>query len=126
MNLILFIHQNSSKKGVTFKKIIDQTFKSIETQTFQTFNSFKAKLKQASNYHTDIFILLADSNSRLKELNSLVDLIEDKRVIIILPDNLETTISKVHRFFPRYFTYVNDTYTDLCAVINKMLNNEKR
>jgi len=122
MNLILFVHQDSSKKGVTFKKIIDENFKEIEIQTLQAFNAFKARLKQVSNYNKDIFVLFADSKSRLNELTSLIDLIEDKRIILILPDESGATILKAHQFFPRYFTYVNDTYKDLCDVISKMIN----
>ncbi len=122
MNLILFIHQDSAKKGVTLKKIIDQTFTRVEIQTFQTFNTFKARLKQVSNYNKEIFILFADSKKRLSELNSLIDLLDNKRLILILPDDSKATMSMAHQFFPRYFTYVNDTYKDLCDVISKMIN----
>ncbi|MCF6246033.1 MAG: hypothetical protein L3J69_01600 [Desulfobacula sp.] len=122
MNLILFIHQDSSKKGTTLKKIIDQTFTGIEIQTLQTFNTFKARLKQASNYNKEIFVLFADSKKRLNDLKGLIDLLDNKRLILILPDDSKATMSTVHRFFPRYFTYVTDTYTDLCDVISKMIN----
>ncbi len=122
MNLILFVHQDSSKKGVTLKKIIDQTFTRVEIQIIQTFNAFKARLKQASNYNEEVFILFADSKKRLNELNSLIDLLDSKRLILILPDDSKTTVSMAHQFFPRYFTYVNDTYKDLCDVISKMIN----
>jgi hypothetical protein len=124
MNLILYIHQDSLKKGITLKKIIDQTFTRIDIQILQTFNLFKARLKQPTNYNSEIFILFADSENRLNELTSLIDLIENKRIILILPDESEATISKAHQFYPRFFTYVNDTYKDLCDVVNKMINSK--
>jgi hypothetical protein len=124
MNLILYIHQDSLKKGITLKKIIDQTFTRIDIQILQTFNLFKARLKQPTNYNSEIFILFADSENRLTELTSLIDLLENKRIILILPDESEATISKAHQFYPRFFTYVNDTYKDLCDVVNKMINSK--
>jgi len=125
MNLIFFIHQDSSTKGETLKRVIDQNFREVGIQTFKDFNSFKERLKQISNYDTEIFILLTDSKSRLNKLSSLIDLMENKRIILILPDDLKDTVSIALQFFPRYFTYVNDTYTDLCAVITKLTNKKQ-
>ncbi len=122
MRLIVFIHQDSSTNGQNLEHTIDQNFKHLETKFFQTYNSLKAGLKQIHNYDREIFILLADSKSRLKKLMTLIDLMEDKRIVLILPDNSKAVTSMAHQFFPRYFTSINDTYADLCAVITKMTN----
>ncbi|WP_300455028.1 hypothetical protein [Desulfobacula sp.] len=126
MKLILFVHQNASSKGTTFRKLIKQNFKGLEIETFQTFNGFKTRLKQVSLYDQEIFVLFTDSKDRLKELTSLIDLLEGKRILLILPDDSNATTSVAHHFFPRYFTYVNDTYDDLCAVLIKMTQQEKK
>ncbi len=125
MNLIFFIHQDSSEKGTALETILNQTFKTHETQIFQTINAFKAKLKQVSDYNNEIFILLADSNERLIELSGLLNWMDDKRLLMILPDDSKTTMSMTHQFFPRYFTFLNKTYVDLCDVIIKMSENDK-
>ncbi|NOX33455.1 MAG: hypothetical protein GXP56_06920 [Deltaproteobacteria bacterium] len=123
MKLILFIHQDSSKNGANLENIMDQNFNGIEFSVFNTFNAFKFRLKQAPDYYeNEIFILLADSKKRLDDLISLIDLLNDKRLILILPDESKATISKVHQFFPRFFTRITDTYDDLCSVLNKMIN----
>ena len=125
MNLILFIHEDASNNGELFKKTIDQQFKDLKIDTYRTINSFKEKLKQVSNYLEKVFILFVDSKNRLDELTSLIDLMERQRIILILPDNSRPVISASHQFYPRYFTFMSDTYSDLCAVIDKMTINEK-
>ena len=125
MNLILFAHKDASKKGVILKSIIEQQFKENKIEIFQAFNAFKSRLKQVSIYDKEIFILLADSRNRLKELISLIDLLNDRRIILILSDDSKATTHIAHQFFPRYFTYINDTYDDLCAVLKKMTHQEK-
>jgi len=125
MNLIFFVHQNASRKGTTFKKVMKQNFKQIEIEFFDTFNAFKERLKQIPVYDKEIYILLADSKKRLKELTDLIELLEDKRIVLILPNDSETTISTAHRFFPRFFTYMDDNYGDLYGVLNKMINQKK-
>lgn len=125
MKLILFTHQDSAETGIILKNIIEQKFNETQIQTLQIFNEFKAKLKQPYNYNKEIFVLLADCKNRLKELFSLIDLMEGKRIILILPDDSDFSTSMAHQFFPRFFTYISDTYADLCAVLTKMTNTKR-
>ncbi|MCD4674788.1 MAG: hypothetical protein K8S18_02180 [Desulfobacula sp.] len=126
MNLVLFIHQDASKKGETLKNVIGEKFYGTKLTILHTFNAFKARLKLFSNYSDkEIFILFADSKNRLNELTSLIDLLEGKRLIIILPDESKATLSRASQFFPRFFTPVSETYNDLCDVLNKMMNQDK-
>ncbi|WP_300454985.1 hypothetical protein [Desulfobacula sp.] len=126
MNIILFIHQNSSKKGAIFKHVIDHNFNQIEIQIFQTVKAFKTRLKQALIFEKEIYIIFIDSENRLKELTLLIDLLENKRILLILPTDLSAILSVAHQFFPRVFTFINDTYDDLCAVLTKMINQETK
>ncbi|CCK78443.1 conserved uncharacterized protein [Desulfobacula toluolica Tol2] len=121
MNLILFIHQAAFKKGVILENIIDGYFDGTKRQTLRTVNALKEKLKKGAGFtKNEIFILLVDSRSRLNELTSLIDLLEGKRIILILPDESKTTLSIASKFFPRFFTFVSETYNDLCDVLHKM------
>jgi hypothetical protein len=122
MKLILFIHKNSSQNGLNLKKAIDCKFKEIENQTLMTFNSLKARLKQFVSFNDkEIFILLADSQDHLNELTSLIDLMEDKRIVLVLPDESKKSLSMATKFFPRFFTDMNSNYNDLCDVLKKMV-----
>jgi len=125
MKLIFFIHQDSSQKGLTLKTILNKTFKTDKIQIFKTIRAFKTKLEQVSDYDNEIYIILADSYERLIELNGLADFMDNKRLILVLPDDTKATMSITHQLYPRYFTFVNDTYADLCDVIIKMSNINK-
>lgn len=125
MNLILYIHQDTSGKGDHFKRVIEENFKKVEMELFQTLNAFKTRLKKISRYNEEIFILFADSENRLKELSELIELLEDKRIIFILPDDRKQTLSLSLKFFPRFITFSNNNYADLCDVLNKMMTQNK-
>lgn len=126
MNLILFVHKDDSKNGVILKNIIEKRFKENQIEIFQTFNTFKSRLKQISIYDKEIFILLADSKKRLTELTSLIDLLNDRRIILILSDDSKATTHIAHQFFPRFLTNISDNYKDLCSVLNKMVKKETK
>ncbi len=126
MNFVLFVHENSSEKGIDLKNSITQKIKVTDLQIFQTFNALKARLKVFPTYNKEeIFILLADSKHRLNELITLIDLLETKRLILILPDDSKATLSIAHKFFPRYFTFMDDAYDDLGEVLIQMIKKEK-
>jgi hypothetical protein len=126
MRLIVFIHQDASSKGEIFKKVIDKNFKGLKVLSLHTFNALKARLKKGSGFiEEEILILFAESRNRLYELASLIDLLEGKRIILILPDESKATLSETSRFFPRFFTPISETYDDLCDVLNKMINQGK-
>ena len=124
MNLVLFIHQDSSKKGKALKTAIKNNVGGGESLTFQTVNKLESRLKKTSSTEKEILILLAESKTRLDELTSLIYLLENKRIILILPDDSKETISKASQFFPRFFTPISCKYDDLCSVINKMMGQE--
>ncbi len=125
MSLILFIHQDSSKKGEILKTAISQKINGGNLTIVKTFNAFKTRLKESPDFiEKEIFILLAESKNRLTELISLIDLLEGRLIILILPDESKATLSRATHFFPRFFTPVSKTYDDLCDVINKMIKQE--
>ncbi|MCF6249380.1 MAG: hypothetical protein L3J69_18800 [Desulfobacula sp.] len=126
MNFILFVHQDAVENGDRLKNAIEQNFTQIDIQICKTFNAFKSRLKQFMWFSDhELFILLADTKDRLKELTSLVDLLEEKRLILILPDTSKGITAKAHLFFPRFFTTMSNSYDDLCSVLRKMIEQEK-
>lgn len=121
MNLIFFIHKDVCYTNFDFKTNIAEKFMQENIQTVHTFNAFKARLKKASDYNEDIFIIFADSELRLKELSGLIDLLDGKRLVLILPDDEPATLSTAHLFFPRFIAFAKDKNTNLCDVLDKMM-----
>lgn len=125
MNIVLFIHQDSSENGARLKEIIENKFRNTALQTIHTFNAFKERLKAVPDYDKEIFILLADSKHRLNDLIVLADLLDDKRILLILPDDSQATLQEAHRLFPRFLTSMSSTYEDVCSVLTKMIRQGK-
>ena len=121
--LILFIHQNSEKKGRTFLKIIRERINNTKIEICPSIEKFEQKLKQYKPYlDTEIVVLFADNEDRLNRLYEKKNIFQDKKIVIVLPKSKNHEIAPfVHKFFPRYFTFIDDKYDDLCEVLNKMV-----
>ena len=126
MNLVLFIHKDSSKKGTTLKKIIEIRFNDVNIRVLQTYSTLEGRLKKVSgSVDSEIFVLLAESGNRLTKLTALIKLLENRRIVLIIPDESKAIVSCASQFFPRFFTSVSNNYDDLCSVLNKMISQTK-
>ncbi len=122
MNFVLFIHEDVYETGNVLEQCVSNRTAGSLVEKIHTFNALRTRLKRIAFYgDTDVFILLADTRYRLAEFVSLMDFLADKRLILVIPDDSEATLTAVHKLFPRYFTVMNETYDDLGDVVNKMI-----
>ena len=122
MNLILFVHQDAFQQGEALQKQIAEYFGENTILMVHTFNALKHILKQQEDCAQEVYALLADSPDRLQQLFRLIDLLAGRRIVLVLPDDAQSTISMAHRFYPRFFTYITTAYDDLCSVLYQMIN----
>ena len=91
---------------------------------FQTVDSFIQRLKQGK---TDITaaVIFATCREELQLLQALTDIVSDIRIILILPDREPETTRIGHTFYPRYISYVESSFEDVAAVLNKIIDNNQ-
>lgn len=120
--LIFFIHKKSGESGRIFLKIMEKKMKNTKIEVCHSIKTFENKLKQYNTYlDKEIVVLFADNEERLNQLDIKKNILQDKKTIIVLPEKNQQTLSKAHKFFPRYFTFIDNKYDDLCDVLDKML-----
>ncbi|MBU0969697.1 MAG: hypothetical protein KKC20_03575 [Proteobacteria bacterium] len=120
--ILVFIHQTAGEKGHRFLSIIQKRLINATIETFRTLDAFETKLKQKNPYFDkQILVLFVDTQARLNQLYLKKEIFLDKKIVMVLPGKTVETTSKVHRFFPRYFAFMEDGYEDICDVLNKMI-----
>jgi hypothetical protein len=70
----------------------------------------------------EVTVLLAATRKDLSEILSIQGLLTDIRLILILPDKREDTVSKGHSLYPRFLSYTDGDYADVAAVLQRMLS----
>ena len=121
IKFIFFIHRDSGERGIFFKQFIDRINPALTIVFFQDFTGFEAYLKKTPDFQNkEVFILFADSMARLNSLYTFIDLFEGRRLLLVAPDTRSETTSKVLKFWPRFFTHIQDNYDDFCSVIKKI------
>lgn len=67
-----------------------------------------------------LVVLLAATQTDLGELLRLSQLLFDFRIILVLPDQAQETLTLGHLIYPRFITYIDSDFQDLAAVLNKL------
>ncbi len=89
-------------------------------EIYRTIESLSHRLRQPDKNFTAA-ILFTTSKQELLDVLSVRDLLFNVRIILVLPDREEDTITKGHSLRPRFLTYINSDFGDIAAVLSKML-----
>lgn len=121
MNTLLYAAAGNGA-GERLRMVIEAIVPAGEIEIYQTINSLSRRLRQP-RYDLAVAVLLASSKQDLLELLSIRHLLDDLRVILLLPDREKDTIAKGHTLRPRFLTYADSDLLDVAVVLSKMLRN---
>ncbi len=125
MKFIIFIHNESSVAGIPLTQAIYNEFNSMELQFIRSVDALKVKSIQTLRDSENIFVLFVDSIQRFENLIPLAPFFDGKCLLLIIPDESERSLSYAHKFYPRFFTDINNGYEALCEVLHKMVKKQQ-
>lgn len=122
ITLISLIHHEAGLNGKRLEKKLKGRFSKIEQEFYDNSDCFQKRLGQPNfGGKKEIYVVLAESLERLGELLALRKQLEDKRLVLILPENHKTIISMGHRLMPRYVCCEPENHEEVVSVLEKMI-----
>ena len=89
------------------------------------FESFKSRVLLKLEKRQALGVLCITTLQELNTMLSFHAYLEDMKLILILPDRNRQTISEGHKLHPRYVSYVDSDFSDVGAVLEKMIENNR-
>jgi len=119
MNILLYeaVDEGNNKQ---FHRMIEDLNLECGLEIYRTIESLSQRLRQPEKNLT-VAVLFAISNRELLDIISIKELLFNVRIILVLPDREEDTITKGHSLHPRFLTYIDGDFGDIAAVLSKML-----
>ncbi len=74
-----------------------------------------------SGFDHRIILILAESSQDLCKILPYRNLLEDRSVILILPDSEKDTMTQALSLYPRYIDYIQNGLEDVYMVLKKMV-----
>ena len=120
MSWLLF---SSSPKGPgeRLQRLLEAVSPGQKSEIIRTISDLSGRFLQPLRCHPNVVILVSKSKEELSELISIRDLLDDLRIILVLPDRERDTVSKGHILRPRFLSYIDSDFIEIAAVLNKIL-----
>lgn len=117
---LLFFHTTANGMGELLRRRLHEIAPRGGLETFQRLGSFANRLISTSS-SASVAILLAASREDLLGLHTIRHLLEDMRVLLVVPDGDPQTVRLAHDLAPRFLSYLDDDPSHLLAVLERML-----
>lgn len=122
VEFIFFIQNSLGTTGKRLEKAIGTNFPDVPQETYDTVESLQQRLCQPICRHeNEILIVLAETHESLEQMAVLKELIEGRRLVMVLPGCGKETLSAAHRLLPRYVSNERDGFEELGSVLKKMI-----
>lgn len=90
-------------------------------EIYRSIEAFSEKLRQPGfRIGRPIVVICAAGKDDLQQVISLKGLLDDTRIILILPNRKKNTIFMGHLLRPRFLTYADGNFGDVTSVLEKM------
>jgi hypothetical protein len=122
---LLIYTSKTEGAGERLFRVISSLFPERDLEIYQSIGKLTKRLRQPIFYPT-IVILLASSKEELQDILFLRDLLENAKIILILPDSNPETLAVGHTLRPRFMSDCGSNFIDLAAVLTLMIRNLDR
>jgi hypothetical protein len=121
---VLFYASKNDETVNLLRKIIDTVLKGKNLEgnleCYQTIDRLSQSLQMPEDKQV-IAVLLPHNRDELLKICSIRYLLHDLRLILVLPDEEDETISIGHWLRPRFLSYIDSNLEDVIDVLTKML-----
>ncbi len=124
MNIIIFLPYPEEDEDLS-DFVIRRLSKYPKVHLHRTLNGLYRKLRGSFDQaNPPIVLLFVPNRNCLEDIHSNKELLNDKKLILVLPDYEQETVSLGFKLFPRFVTYFDSPGDDICSVIDKMVSKE--
>ena len=122
--MVFIIYKPSTNNSDKLQRIIQPLVSEKQVENYCSIKDITQRLQRPMKEEV-VGILMPSSEEDLSDLLSINHLVRDIRIILVLPDRDEKTISIGHSLRPRFLTYADGDLSDVAAVMTKMMGNPR-
>lgn len=120
----LLVYSSSKSILEQLQKIMKPFETENEMVVCSNFDSFMRYFRHPRSC-SPVTVLSIRTETELDDILSVRNLLTDIRILLILPGNRPETLLKAHTLCPRFIAFHDAGYTDVKAVLDKMLTGKR-
>lgn len=122
--MVFIVYKPSSNNSSKLQRMIEPLVPEAQVENYHTIKDITQRLQRPMKEEV-VGVFMPASEEDLSDLLSITHLVKDIRIILVLPNRDEKTISIGHSLRPRFLTYADGDLSDVAAVMNKMMCNPR-
>jgi len=119
MNLFFLIGDKGGRGGRFLEDVIP-LFPQDRLEVFVGLAGFAERIRKPRDPFGAL-VLLGPSHEDLRRVISLRDFLKDTRVLLVLGDQHEETISLAHKMLPTYISYLDNGTSGVVSVLRQLM-----
>ena len=121
MNLFIY----TPSEGDCSRRLMDIAVDCTGVETKEIFHSFESLEIRLGRPILDetIVVMHITSKKQLLQALSIKEYLHSMKLILILPDTDSHTVLIGHKLYPRFVSYTNSDFSDVRAVLKKVVDN---
>lgn len=121
---IIMYSKDKNEFGMELEKMIGKLASKKNVEIFRATLDLTLRLRMPLR-ESAIAVLLISDEKDLNNILSIQSLLINMRIILILPDRNNRTITAGHSLHPRYLSFKDNNLKDIKAVLTRMIKIEK-
>ena len=122
--MVFIIYKPSTNNSNKLQRKIEPLVPEAQVENYSSIRDITQRLHRPMKEEV-VGIFMPSSEKDLSDMLSINHLVKDIRIILVLPDREEKTISMGHSLRPRFLTYADGDLSDVAAVMIKMMGNPR-
>ena len=117
---IIYYSKTGEPSSGRLRRVIEMNIPKNHIEEYRTVEALSKRLEQPIP-ELLIVVLLMASREDLSGVMMLRELLLDRRIILVLPDDDHETSAQGHMLRPRFITYGGSDYGDVSVVLGRMI-----
>ncbi len=117
---LVFFSGKSKPLRAKALNIVEKLFSREQIRIYTNLESFSTGLLQPG-YNHKIILILINTQKDLSGILGLKKLLNDRNIILLLPDTEKETMGQACKLYPRYTSDIQSNFKDVIPVLEKMI-----
>ena len=122
---LIYYGSTDNGDGKRLQQVIESVVPVDKTEVYRNIVDLGNRLRVPTS-DVNIFVLFTKSKAELFGLILIKDMLLNLRILLVLPDGDNETITMGHSLFPRFLTYADSDFKDVEAVLKKLTEKEHK
>lgn len=121
---LLFYSSRNDRNNKRLEAAVHEVIPESQIERFKTLDDFRKRLGMPVEPDS-VAVLSASNQEELQQMQFLRNLLTEIYVVLVIPDQKDSTIRLAHLLLPRFLNQKDSNFTNLKIVINKMYLNSQ-